>query len=159
MSRDGREARKQDGTRMRHAIKHPVVHNVPTNNLIVPRHASLITISPSTSFAHEYEFSRTYARSRTNRPGHPTLYIYIYIFRLEMDKNLKNEIIALITRVITLQLTSHFFPFPNWIKSWKIASWLSIIISSINLYRFVTTPLKYINYSHLNYFHKFISRS
>lgn len=30
-----------------------------------------------------------------------------------MDKNLKNEIIALITRVITLQLTSHFFPFPN----------------------------------------------
>lgn len=27
-----------------------------------------------------------------------------------MDKNLKNEIIALITCVVTLQLTSHFFP-------------------------------------------------
>lgn len=111
MSRDRRETRKQDGTRMRHAIKHPVVHNVPTNNLIVPRHASLITISPSTSFSHEYEFSRTYARSRTNRPGHPILHthIYIYTYRLEMDKNLKNEIIALITCVVTLQLTSHFF--------------------------------------------------
>lgn len=55
--------------------------------------------------------ARTLAPERID-PATPP-YIYIYIFRLEMDKNLKNEIIALITRVITLQLTSHFFPFSN----------------------------------------------
>ena len=51
MSRDGREARKQDGTRMRHAIKHPVVHNVPTNNLIVRWRAIIIRISLAASTA------------------------------------------------------------------------------------------------------------
>lgn len=57
--------------------------------------------------------ARTLAPERIDPATPPYIYIYIYIFRLEMDKNLKNEIIALITRVITLQLTSHFFPFSN----------------------------------------------
>lgn len=54
--------------------------------------------------------ARTLAPERIDPATPSYTYIYIYTYRLEMDKNLKNEIIALITCVVTLQLTSHFFP-------------------------------------------------
>lgn len=53
--------------------------------------------------------TNTNSRARTRAPERIDPATPPYVYRLETDKNLKNEIIALITCVITLQLTSHFF--------------------------------------------------